>query len=383
MLPAPYIEAAPGKCVCPLQKAQLIERMIPLGVVTCPKAFQVQWHVYERAPEDRIGVSREVFAKNLGSSNGSICGGMKQEADSNPSATRCSRHRAAQTTAERKTNCMKTVKLFNPTTGEAPSLPVAELAPGVIGAMTLDQGFVYIPLHSVARSKHFVHPPFPVAVRAHLRRIQSALREVEPDTLDGWERSFRRDCNPDREIRTWLWIAETYSEFASGKWQSDVRKRDYFQLCLGWTLTHDADAVMATTKLRRLEAGEAKEILAEFPQREVNIETLLIGNPMVSDSPPIWEFMGITDSAQFKSTVEDADAIVAIDTRSNTCRRDGRFHVAFGLEALREKKASGVDAEVGIAFFALDFHYAHEVTQFIHEVYAATGYLCEDFTIRD
>ena len=142
--------------------------------------------------------------------------------------------------------------------------------------------------------------------------------QTHSDTLDGWERSFRRDCNPDREIRTWLWIAETYSEFASGKWQSDVRKRDYFQLCLGRTLTHDADALTATTELRCLEAGEAKEILAEFPQREVNIETLLIRNPLVSDSPPIWEFMCITCSAQFNEALLNADAIVAIDTRSNT-----------------------------------------------------------------
>jgi hypothetical protein len=278
---------------------------------------------------------------------------------------------------------MKTVKLLNPATGKTNNVPVAELAPDTIRVRTLDQGVVYLRLKDIERNTQPVHPTFPLKARAHLCRIQSALKEVDPDTLAGWERSFRLDFNPDREVRVWLWIAKTYLRLVSGRWHSNARKRDYFQLCKNWTMSRDVDVVIATTELAKIEPREAREILAVLPDREVSIETLLIENPLVSDSPPIWDFMGITDSTQFKDMVDDADAIIAIDTRSNTFRRDGRFIVAHGLEMLREKKASGADDKEGIAFFALDFHYAHEVARFIHAVYAATGHLCDDFTIRE
>src|SRR5438270_6682324 len=56
----------------------------------------------------------------------------------------------------------------------------------------------------------YQHPPFDAQRRALLQRLIDDLSEVYPMTLEGWEDGFRRDRNPDSEMKLWLDVAEAY-----------------------------------------------------------------------------------------------------------------------------------------------------------------------------
>jgi hypothetical protein len=63
-------------------------------------------------------------------------------------------------------------------------------------------------------------------MRVHIRAIQDALADVRPLTFEEWEDGFRRDTNPDAEIRIWLWIAYAYLHFTRGRDLDLEQKRD-------------------------------------------------------------------------------------------------------------------------------------------------------------
>lgn len=159
---------------------------------------------------------------------------------------------------------MKTVKLVNPATGTTQILPVAELAPNVIASNGPHGQLVFVPAEQLKANTQPIHPPFPEDARKVVQRIQSALADVDSSTVEEWEHTFRCDCDPDREIRVWLWIADMYSELVSEQQCSVTRRRDFYQLCLRWTMCHDLEAVMATTQLDEITPRQAKAIIPRF-----------------------------------------------------------------------------------------------------------------------
>jgi hypothetical protein len=276
---------------------------------------------------------------------------------------------------------MKKVKLIDPTTGNSQTVPVTELAPGFVRAEGPDGESVYVPAKAFKFNTEPLHPPFPDYVREHLRRITTALNEVHPETVEECERGLRCECNPDRELRVWLWIAEAYSNLVSGRELSAALKGDYYRLCLNWSITRDLEGVIATTQLEEMERNTAREVLSQFPRSLVTPSTLLIVPPLHFEEGIVWDFTAVQDFAHFKELWGDAQIIVAVDTRSNTCRSGGLYHIAFGHEEMQEIVASGVSRCVSVVMFAVDFHIEHEVYQFLAAVRAATGYLGKDFTI--
>ena len=260
-------------------------------------------------------------------------------------------------------------------------MPVTELAPGFVRAEGPDGESVYVSTQAFKFNKKPLHPPFPDYVREHLRRIVSTLNEVNPETIEECEHGFRCEFNPDREIRVWLWIAEAYSKLVSGRKISAALKRDYFRLCLDWSITRDVEAVIATIQLEEMEPKTAREVLIKFPRRLVSPDTLLIKSSLPFGEGMVWDFTAVQNLAHFKELWGDAQIIVAVDTRSNTCRSGGSYHIAFGHEVVKEIVASGVSRCVSVVAFAVDFHIKQEVYKFLADVMSATGYLGKDFTI--
>lgn len=73
------------------------------------------------------------------------------------------------------------------------------------------------------------HPPFDAERRAKIERIMDALVEVYPQTYDEWERGFRVDMHPDREIAIWISMAEGYEHFTKKGVRTD-QKSGLFQI---------------------------------------------------------------------------------------------------------------------------------------------------------
>ena len=64
---------------------------------------------------------------------------------------------------------------------------------------------------------------FPEEVRELFRVIKESVDEVHPQSLEEWEDGFCYDQHPEREIATWLHIAEVYRRH--GKTVKSKRKK--------------------------------------------------------------------------------------------------------------------------------------------------------------
>jgi hypothetical protein len=58
-----------------------------------------------------------------------------------------------------------------------------------------------------------------------LRRIKAALDEVHSMTIEEWEDGFRRDRDAEREIASWLYIADIYSQMVAGNKLADRKEK--------------------------------------------------------------------------------------------------------------------------------------------------------------
>lgn len=59
------------------------------------------------------------------------------------------------------------------------------------------------------------HDTLALELLQRIARLQVALREVYPMTLDGWVNGFLRDMNPEEEISCIEGLAATYQKFTS------------------------------------------------------------------------------------------------------------------------------------------------------------------------
>src|SRR2546421_8961646 len=125
---------------------------------------------------------------------------------------------------------MKKVKVYNFVTKKLSSIPVSELAPGMIEAEVQGIGRVWVAASQLKMDGSYQHPPFSEEVRDFLRRIKAALDEVFPQTLEGWEDGFRKDINAEREIALWLNIAATYEQCTATVECTAQQRKEYFDV---------------------------------------------------------------------------------------------------------------------------------------------------------
>ncbi len=110
-----------------------------------------------------------------------------------------------------------TVTLYDPETETFTDIPESELAPGMMRVeLEGRDGVVWVEIGKLTHSE-YQHSPFGAERRDLIEIIQESFPGVYDKSYKFWEDGFRRDANPDNEIRIWLHIAEIYSKFAKGK----------------------------------------------------------------------------------------------------------------------------------------------------------------------
>jgi hypothetical protein len=109
------------------------------------------------------------------------------------------------------------------------------------------------------------HPPFDSQRRALLQRLTDDLGEVYPMTLQEWEDGFRRDRNPDSEIRLWLNVADAYRS-ATASPRTPEAKKEIFSILIG-CINSDARHILASKKLTALSRSEAQALILSFTGR--------------------------------------------------------------------------------------------------------------------
>jgi hypothetical protein len=97
-----------------------------------------------------------------------------------------------------------------------------------------------------------------------ITKIQSVFSDIYPISLEDTITNFKRDRNPDNEIRVWENMMHAYETFISENPEIDVEKKsEVFKLILTRSMM-DESKVRAQTEFNILNENEVNEILASY-----------------------------------------------------------------------------------------------------------------------
>lgn len=106
-----------------------------------------------------------------------------------------------------------------------------------------------------------------------IERVQNIFNEVDPSPLDKWVEDFRRDINPENELKIWENMASVFATFTASRDLSLDAKKEVFQVVLMRSGAPDTE-VTKHLKLKVLTEGDAKEVMALFAGQPEPIKVL-------------------------------------------------------------------------------------------------------------
>ena len=96
-----------------------------------------------------------------------------------------------------------------------------------------------------------------------IKALQQTFQDVDSSPLDKWVDDFKRDHDPEREIRIYEGMAEAYRSYCSGKTLTQSAKQDVYQVVLLRSGAPDSD-VLPRLNLSVLQTQDAREILKGY-----------------------------------------------------------------------------------------------------------------------
>jgi len=95
------------------------------------------------------------------------------------------------------------------------------------------------------------------------RRLQKVFSEIDPSSLEKWVDDFKRDADPDSELKTWEQIAAAYEAYSASKNLPLAAKRDVYAVLLMRSQA-PAEEVLKHMRLNVLTENDAREIMALY-----------------------------------------------------------------------------------------------------------------------
>ncbi|MFH7005001.1 hypothetical protein [Flavobacterium bizetiae] len=100
-----------------------------------------------------------------------------------------------------------------------------------------------------------------------ITKIQTVFYDVYPVSLEETITNFRRDRNPDNEIKVWFTMMQTYEKFVSNHPDITLEKKsEAFKLILTRSMM-DEDKVRAQTETQLLTNNEVNEIFSYYTEK--------------------------------------------------------------------------------------------------------------------
>jgi hypothetical protein len=98
---------------------------------------------------------------------------------------------------------------------------------------------------------------------ARIRALQATFVEVDGQPVERWFDNFKRDVDPDREIRVWERMAKAYKAYCEGKKLSPEAKKDVYRVVLLRSMAQEQD-VLERIKLKELSREEAIAVMKDY-----------------------------------------------------------------------------------------------------------------------
>ena len=106
-----------------------------------------------------------------------------------------------------------------------------------------------------------------------VRRIQSALFEVDPSSSEKWIDDFEKDQDPEREIRRWESMVDAYRSYCAANPKLSVEgKQEVLQILLARSGTDDERDVFGHVHLIVLTEQDAWDVMRSYKGSAAPIE---------------------------------------------------------------------------------------------------------------
>src|SRR5438874_4185177 len=96
-----------------------------------------------------------------------------------------------------------------------------------------------------------------------IKRLQETFHDVDPSPAEKWVEDFKRDRDPEREIRIFEGMAQPYRAYCSQRKLTLDAKKDVYQVVLLRSGAPDSE-VLPHLQLKALSIDDAKNILKQY-----------------------------------------------------------------------------------------------------------------------
>ena len=105
------------------------------------------------------------------------------------------------------------------------------------------------------------HESLPAGMERRIAAFQTVFSDVDPAPLEKWIEDFKRDADPEREVRIWEAMARAYSKYTSGSQLPIEKRKELYGLLLAGSGA-PPDDVLKHVKLKLFSEPEARAALA-------------------------------------------------------------------------------------------------------------------------
>jgi hypothetical protein len=98
---------------------------------------------------------------------------------------------------------------------------------------------------------------------ARIRALQATFVEVDRQTVDQWVDNFKRDADPDKELRIWERMSKAFRAYCDGRKLSPEAKKDVFSVVLLRSMASEPE-VLKHVKLKTLSRDDAIAVMKGY-----------------------------------------------------------------------------------------------------------------------
>jgi hypothetical protein len=98
---------------------------------------------------------------------------------------------------------------------------------------------------------------------ARIRSLQATFADADGQTVEQWVDDFKRDSDPDQELRVWERMAKAYRAYCDGRKLSTGAKKEVYRVLLLRSMASEQD-VLERAKLKELSREDAIAVMKGF-----------------------------------------------------------------------------------------------------------------------
>lgn len=118
-----------------------------------------------------------------------------------------------------------------------------------------------------------IHDTLPDALLTRIKNVQLIFAEVDGTSLEKWIDDFKRDLDPEGNVKIWEDMAVAYTSFCDKKELPLDTRKEVFKVVLMRSMMSDED-VLSSLELKHISVDDAKTIIAAYPGEAKPIEVI-------------------------------------------------------------------------------------------------------------